>query len=286
MEVTLSLATPFAAAMLGEWLGISPIAVLIPAALTVSWRSVDRATGRSILSPESRLLECDMWRLADALLAGALFFLMGRALPEALAGADALPWATLALVALALLALTWVVQFALSFLTIAAPGAPAVPRRDGGRVAPWRAAAVLACGAGRNVVALAIVLALPATLPDGRPWPPREAVVAVIAVMVVLAGLLQWALLPRIVAWARLGGAEETEREKALAARAVAAEMPAEAPESGAEAGERRLLRLRERDAIGDGPLREAQEAVALRARAARVEAEADSLAKTVRRST
>ncbi|WP_376096058.1 cation:proton antiporter [Roseomonas sp. CCTCC AB2023176] len=44
-EAALSFATPFAAAAVGDVLGLNPIAVLIAAGLVLAWRSVDRETG-------------------------------------------------------------------------------------------------------------------------------------------------------------------------------------------------------------------------------------------------
>ena len=272
-EAALSIATPFAAAAVGEGIGVSPIAPLIAAGVVLAWRSVDRRTGEAIASPKARLLIADVWTTLGAVLTGALFFLMGRALPEALAGAATLPWWHLGAVAVVLLILCAAVQFGVSWTTLAHPGAPPVPREGGGIVAPTAAAALLATASGRSVIALAIALALPATLPDGSRYAPRDAVVALVAVMVVASLLIQWAGLPVLLRRVRPDGEAEAERETAAATRAAAA-----APEEA-----RRALRgMREADAIGDEALHEGETAAALRARVAEVGAgEADTAPAT-----
>ncbi|MBP0444643.1 cation:proton antiporter [Roseomonas sp. SSH11] len=207
-ETALSLATPFAAAALGEAVSASPIAPLIAAGLTLVWiRSRDGAN-ISIASEESHRVTNDLWRALDALLTGALFFLMGRALPEALEGAQSLPWATLALTAAALMTLCWAIQFTLSWAALAHPNSPPVPCEAGGCVPSWKAACLMAGGSGRNVVALAIALALPTTTPSGDPFHARDAVVAVVALMVVASAALQWVGVPGLVRWVRPGAAE------------------------------------------------------------------------------
>ncbi|WP_424136318.1 cation:proton antiporter [Roseomonas chloroacetimidivorans] len=205
-ETALSLATPFAASALGEWIGASPIGPLIGAGLVIAWcHAQDERTGLCIASPASRQLTSDLWKALDAILTGALFFLMGRALPEALAGAKSLPWTTLATTALALMILCWAVQFALSWAALAHPASPRIPCADGGCIPPWRGAALMAGSAGRSVVALAVALAVPITTPDGEPYLARDAVVAVVALMVVAAAALQWVGVPGLVRWVRPG---------------------------------------------------------------------------------
>jgi CPA1 family monovalent cation:H+ antiporter len=207
-ETALSLATPFAAAALGEAIVASPIAPLIAAGLTLVVIRHREALNTEIASPESRQLTSDLWRSLDTLLTGTLFFLMGRAIPEALAGTHALPWPTLALTALALMTLCWAVQFALSWAALAHPNSPTIPHAAGGCVPSWKAACLMAGGSGRNVVALAIALALPTTLPNGDPFWARDAVVAVVALMVVASAGLQWVGVPGLVRWVRVGAGD------------------------------------------------------------------------------
>jgi NhaP-type Na+/H+ or K+/H+ antiporter len=97
VEVAVSVATPFLAAALAEAAGVSVAVVIVAAALTVSWRAVDRQTGEAISSSEARLVSRHFWLEVGVLLSGGLFFLMGRALPEALAGLGRFGWQRLAL---------------------------------------------------------------------------------------------------------------------------------------------------------------------------------------------
>lgn len=268
VDVALSLATPFAGALLAEAAGLSVPSVVIAAALAIAWAAVDRETGEAISSAEARLLERHVWNQLGTLLSAVLFFLMGRALPEALDGLDLNPW-RVAAVAAALVLLAPLLQSALAYATLLLPGTRPVPGRDGRPAPRWRAALAAGFSGGRSVIALAIVLGVPATVPAGGPYPARELVLAVTALLVLLSVLLQWAALPRLVDWAGLGGAAEEERERDLAHRAATgAQEAAAAPEEGAARGRKALAELRAQDAIGDEARKEAEQAVEVRARA------------------
>jgi CPA1 family monovalent cation:H+ antiporter len=273
-DVALSVATPFAAALAAGAAGLAIPSVVIAAALTLSWRAVDRRTGEAISSPEARLVERHVWTELGTITSALLFFLMGRALPEALGSLEEVGWRQVLLLAASLVLLAPVLQAALAFLALFLPGAPAVPGREGeGPVPRWKAAAAAGLAGGRSVIALAIVLGVPASLPQGGgDYPQRDLVLAVVAASVLLSVLLHWASLPPVVRWARLGGEAEAEAETRLAQQAAAeAQARAAAPqdtEAGAEQGRRVLAELRARDAIGDQARRAAEQAVELRAEA------------------
>jgi NhaP-type Na+/H+ or K+/H+ antiporter len=269
VDVALSLATPYAAALLAGAVGLSVPAVVIAAALALAWASVDRDTGEAISSAEARLLERNVWTQLGTLLSAVLFFLVGRALPDALDGLDQAPW-RVAAIALALVLLAPLLQATLTWAALHLPGTPPIPGQDGLPAPRWRAALTAGLSGGRSVIALAIVLGVPATVPaSGEPYAGRDLVLAVAALLVLLSVLLQWALLPRLVAWAGLGGGAEEERERDLAHRAAThAQDEAGAPEDGAARGRKALADLRARDAIGDEARAAAEEAVEVRARA------------------
>lgn len=277
VEVALSLATPFIGAMLAEAVGLSVVAVVIATALTVAWRSVDRRTGEAISSPEARLILRHFWDQVGGIVSAALFFLMGRALPEAFSATSALPWLDLLRAAIVLVGIALLVQFVVELGLRRLPRAPACPDAQGRPVGTMRAAVPAAFAGGRSVVALAIALSIPVAAPDGTPFAAREAVVAVTAMVVIGGTLLQWLLLPRVVAWAGLGGVEEASLEAELAAgvaRREAAAEPAEDPAAGAAAARRALADLQARGAVGEQARRDAEEAADAQARAQRTTAD------------
>ncbi|MCB4825510.1 cation:proton antiporter domain-containing protein [Roseicella aerolata] len=274
VEVAISAATPFLAAILAGAAGVSVAVTIVVAALTVVARAVDRRTGEAISSPEARLVSRHVWSEAELMLSAALYFLIGRALPEALGALGRYEPAQLVLAAAALLALVVGVQFLLALLAVAMPWTPRMPGADGRPAGALRIAAVAAWSPHRSAIALALALAVPAAAPDGRPFAERELVLALVALMVVLSGLVQGTTLPALLGWAQLGGAEEERRETELAqATAAAAQGRARRvadPEGAAAEGRRALARLRGRDAIGDAALQQADQAVASRAQAER----------------
>jgi CPA1 family monovalent cation:H+ antiporter len=69
----------------------------------------------------------------------------------------------------------------------------------------------------RGVVSLAVVLALPLTLPDGRPFPGREALLIVTLTVIVFTLLGQGLTLPWLIRRLRLGGDPELHEEGAAA---------------------------------------------------------------------
>lgn len=274
VEVAISLSLPFLAAALAQAAGVSVAVTVVAAALAVSTLSVDRRTGEAISSPEARLVARHVWSEVSLFLSGALFFLMGRALPDALESLSRYGWPRLALAAAALLALVLALQFLLALLALAMPWTPPVPGEDGRPAGPLRAAAAAAWSAHRSVIALALALSVPGASADGQPFPERDLVLALTGLLVVGSGLLQGPTLPLVLGWARLGGAEEKQREEALAHRhaAVAQAHAGEDadPEAAAAKARHALTKLRGADAIGDEALRQADHAIALRAQAER----------------
>jgi NhaP-type Na+/H+ or K+/H+ antiporter len=272
VEVAISIATPFLAASLAQAVDVSVAVVIVVTALTVSTRAVDRRTGQAISSPEARLVARHVWLEAEVMLSAALYFLVGRVLPEALAALSHYGWLHLGLAAAALLALVLALQFGLALLVMVMPWTPRMPGEDGRPAGALRIAAVAAWSAHRSAIALALALAVPATTADGRPFPDRDLVLALTGLLVVGSGLLQGTTLPALLGWAQLGGATEEAQEKNLAqSKAAAAQDQARAakdPEAAAAEGRQALIRLRSRDAIGDAALREADHAVTKRAHA------------------
>jgi CPA1 family monovalent cation:H+ antiporter len=281
IEIAVSLAAPYLAALAAGWLGLSLAVTVIAAALAVSVAQVDAATGQARSSAEARIAATAFWEEASLLASSVLFFFAGLALPEALAGLGAWPAWRVAGAAAAILGLVIAVQWLGSFAAIHLPPlSRAMAAEDASARAT--AAGVMAWASTRSVIGLVAALSVPAALPDGTPTPGRD-LVLVVAALVILGSVLVQGLTLR-AAVRRAGraapglaatGQAAAEAAKARGAAAAARDaVPGAAAEHGPlEAERRELLRLRERDEIGDEALRELLREGDLRRRAAEAEA-------------
>lgn len=209
------------------------------------------------------------WEQVSLMLSSALFFLAGRALPDALWGLSAWSIATVLGCAGGILTVVLAIQFALSYAAAGLrPIAPALESRAGGRVA---AAAAMAWSCTRSVIGLVIALAIPAQLAAGQPFPERDLILVVAALTIVGSVLLQGLTLRPVVAAASLRDEEGEQSEEDLARAAVqsAAARPRSEHANGFDAARQALLRLREEDRIGDEVLVEMLRETDLQSRAA-----------------
>lgn len=253
VEIAVSIATPYAAALAAHALGLSIVAAITTAALVISAVRIDSRTGAPISSSETRVSATAFWEEISLMISSVLFFMAGWALPEALAAFEAWRLLRLGTAALGILVVVMGVQFAFSFAaTLLKPLAHSLAARTtGGRSA---AAAVMAWGSTRSVLGIIIALAIPATLPDGRPFPDRDLILLVGAIVIVSSVLLQSLTLNAAVELASLGDEGEREREEALArdAMASAASAPRTEHANAFDAARQKLLALRRTNQIGD----------------------------------
>ena len=199
-----------------------------------------------------------------------MFFLAGRALPEAMAELNqGAAWRT-AGAAAALLLVVLAVQFAVAFLSTALPPLAAAVRerqRSGeGGAAKTRAAtaALMAWACTRSVIGLVLALSLPPSLED------RGLVLVVAALLILGSAQLQGLTLRPAVRAAALCEEAEDKQEVELAIGTVTAVAEkSRAEENYLDAARRALFELRERDRIGDEALRKMLREADLKARAA-----------------
>ena len=251
VEIAVSIATPYLAALAAEALGVSGVAAITATALVVSAIRIDRTTGATISSAEARVSATAFWEEASLMVSSVLFFLAGRALPEAMATLEAWPVWRLAAMSAGLLAIVLAVQFALSLpATMGGPIAAALTAREGRPRMHGAAAAVMAWSSTRSVIGLVIALSIPATLPNGAAFAERDLIMIVAAFLVMGSVLVQGLTVRRVVVRADLcdEGEEDREVECARSAIAEAAEHEANPHDAARQA----LLALRERDLIGD----------------------------------
>ena len=221
VEIAVSIATPYLCSLGALWLGLSVVVVIMAAALTVAAVRVDRETGAPRTSAEARISAVAFWEEASLLVSSAMFFLAGRALPEAMAelnrvggvahgrrgGGAALRRP----------------RCAVRLRAISRPRCRPWPRRCGsakgeeGGAAKTRAAtaALMAWACTRSVIGLVLALSLPPSLED------RGLVLVVAALLILGSVLLQGLTLRPAVLAAALCEEEEEKQEEELATRAA-----------------------------------------------------------------
>jgi NhaP-type Na+/H+ or K+/H+ antiporter len=279
VEIAISLGTPYLSALAARALGLSGVVAIMTAALVVSAVRVDPRTGAPRSSSEARIAATAFWEEVSLILSAALFFLSGRALPEALRGLKDWPvWQAIGSAA-ALLAVILAAQYALALASTLRPRlAAALRARNGGQIGTTRTAAagVMAWASTRSVIGLIVALSLPSTLPDGRPFAERDLILVVAAFVILGSVLLQGLTLRVAVRAAALGDEAEEQREEEGAERAMAdahtrtinGPNAAPAPVAAFDAERRALFALRQENRIGDEVLLKMLRETDLRARA------------------
>jgi monovalent cation/hydrogen antiporter len=143
-----SLATPFAAYLLGEELHVSGVLAVAVAGLMIGHETPRFTSGAS------RLQATAVWHLADFLLQGFVFLLVGQQIASVIRGLKAYPAVTQSL--------------------------PRALRRRRGRDIPdeaylsGREIGVLSWAGTRGVISLAAIFTLPLTIEGGHPFPGRD----------------------------------------------------------------------------------------------------------------
>ena len=255
MEIAVSVATPYAAALLAAVAGVSAAGAIITSALVVSAVRVDRETGATISSTEARINATAFWEQASLMISSGLFLLAGRAVPGALGALGTWPLWQVAGTAAGILMLALAVQLCFSYAAARMlPVSAALVERDEPKTSPLAAAVVMTWSSTRSVIALLLALSIPATLPGGEPFRERDLILAVATLVVIGSLAIQGLSLRRVVRWAGLADSSDDEEEEA-AARSAIQEAAASSPDGDAldvDAARQKLLRMREGDEIGD----------------------------------
>ncbi|MEV6830530.1 Na+/H+ antiporter [Amycolatopsis sp. NPDC051102] len=238
MESAFGIIVPFAAYLTAEHLhpisddfSGSGVLAVVAAGLYLGHRSV-------YASPATRMQDRSVWASIDVLLEALVFALMGLQLPFVLDGAQhaARDNGTLALVAVAVLAVTMLVRIPAVFVSAYLPQTVRLFGRD--REAPsWRTLAVVSWTGMRGVVTLAAAAGVPAGTPG------REEIQLFAFTVAVGTVLIQGLTLPPLIRALKVEDPTEASRDEAeeLAAREVAKKA---AHERLRELGHERLAAL------------------------------------------
>ena len=201
VEMTISLLTPFAAFLPAERLGASAVIATVAAGLWLGHR------GSHIMGADARLTGRSVWDTITFLLNGFVFIVMGLEIPLLLRTLTLGQGVRL----VGLGVVVTLVLFAVRALWLAVT--VFLPDRARGRPDAAPCTLVLAWAGMRGVVSLAVVLALPMTLPNAA----REALVIVTLTVIVLTLLGQGLTLPWLIRSLRLGADVELREEEASA---------------------------------------------------------------------
>ena len=188
----ISLATPFAAYLLGEETRVSGVLAVAVAGLMVGHDTPRFTTGAS------RLQASAVWRLVDFLLQGFVFLLIGQQILPVVRGLKPYPASTIAGAVILTLGVVLLLRPLWLLLTQSLPGA--LHTRLGGaartgsprdsRRLRGREILVLSWAGTRGVISLAAIFTLPLTTSAGRPFPDRDLLLlcTYVVVVVTLAG--------------------------------------------------------------------------------------------------
>jgi CPA1 family monovalent cation:H+ antiporter len=212
LETVITLLTPYAAYIPAEHLGVSGVLATVTAGGYLGWRNPQ------LLSALTRFRGQGVWSVLLLLFHGLVFILIGLQLGSIRALTTGIPWLPLIGYSAAVSGVAIVARL------IYVPIGTYLPRLLSRRVRerdpspPWQAIAMIGWTGMRGIVSLALALALPLALPDGRPFPQR-AVVVVVSFAVILATLvLQGLTLPAVIRALKLkdDGADLREEREAL----------------------------------------------------------------------
>jgi monovalent cation/hydrogen antiporter len=215
---TATLLTPFVAYLAAESVHASGVLAVVTCGLFMS-----QVAPRAI-SAQTRQQSQAFWTLATFLLNGALFVLIGLQVPSAVRGLSSLSISQ----AVGLSAAVYVTMIAVrfGFLNLAIFLIRAIDRRPQQRArrTTLRGRVVSTVAGLRGAVSLAVALAVPETLPDGGAFPVRDAIIFVVAAVVLSSLVLQGLALPAVIRWAHAPADTAFTDELHLAKRAATEE--------------------------------------------------------------
>jgi Na+/H+ antiporter len=215
VEIALSLATPYLTYALAEACGLSGILATVTAGVYVGSR-----TG-SIYAPGARLQAFAFLDVLVFLLNAVLFTLVGMQLVRVVHPPPEV--APVRVVAAAAAVTAVVVSVRLAWMLTG----PAIARllRRPRAAARWRERLVVGWTGMRGGVSLAAALAVPFSLPDGSPFPYRDLVIVIAAVVIVATLVLQGTTLPLVLRLLRVGREDHRDEERQVRLHAVRAAL-------------------------------------------------------------
>ncbi len=210
VDTALTLLSPYLIYVLAERFDASGVLAVVSGGLYLSARS------HRFLEARSRVYAIGTWSTVVFVLNGLAFILIGLQLPFVIADLGALSLLEATGIGLLVGVVAIVVRiawtFPAAFIPAHLPWAPK-PRRS----PDWKLITLVAWAGMRGVVSLAAALAIPPTLPDGKPFPYRSLVVFTTFVVILVTLVAQGLSLPPLVRWLRFDIPDDAdERRRAL----------------------------------------------------------------------
>src|ERR671915_511392 len=214
VEITISLATGYAAYLPAEQAGLSGVLAAVSAGIVLGWRAPDIASARM------RIQGIAVWDTLVFLLNAILFILIGLQFQVVLDGLEGRSAADLALWAAAVCGA--VVGARLLFVFTTPYVIRALDRRESQRArrSSWQSRVVIAWTGMRGAVSMAAALALPLEVSGGAAFPGRDLIIFLAYAVIVFTIVVQGLTLPALIRWLGLQETDAgTEREEELLAR-------------------------------------------------------------------
>lgn len=198
----LSLLAPYLAFFVAHHAGASGVLAVVVAGFVVSWNIHS-------VPPEARVQLYSAWTLVVDVLNGLCFVFIGLEAPRWLGALVSNGGPSLVVPTLVITATILLTRVALCFPSSYVPLwlSSRLRAREGG-YAGWRGIMVVSWCGVRGVVSLAAALSVPATLPDGSPFPGRDTIIAVTMGVILLTLVGQGATLQPLI---RLLGLRDDE---------------------------------------------------------------------------
>jgi CPA1 family monovalent cation:H+ antiporter len=195
VETTISILTPYLAYLPAEHLGLSGVLAAVSAGGYLGWRNPQ------MFSPMTRLRSASTTSVMLFLLNSLVFIIIGLEL----AGAHRLikSMSTTGLVGWCAAIVATTIGVRVLWVIVAMR----LRSRSGhGALRSWKDATLVGWTSMRGIVSVALALALPETLPDGTPFPMRDALLVIVFSVIAVTLLGQGLSLPFVI---RLLGFEE-----------------------------------------------------------------------------
>ncbi|MEK6251580.1 MAG: Na+/H+ antiporter [Actinomycetota bacterium] len=221
VEITISLATGYAAYLPAEAIGVSGVLAAVTAGIYLGWMAPQ------IASVDQRLQGRPVWELLQFLLNAVLFVLIGLQLPSVVGDLSGISTATLVGYAAATCAA--VVGVRLIWFNTMPYVIRALDRRPQQRArrADWRTRLIVAWAGMRGAVSLAAALALPLQTDAGAAFPQRNLIIFLAFSVILFTLVVQGLTLPWLLRRLKVcdDGREEQDEEVLARLHAAAAAL-------------------------------------------------------------